>query len=398
MTHVLIVEPDMAVGMTFFRAFIVAGYDAGQVDSISSAIAALKQSKSNVVVFNSSLQGDQIRSLLQTIRSLSETQPLPVIAFARSGAAGVVQLPRLQGVTESVTLGTREAEDLLQAVERVLNVPGQPPTGPAPVQSSDSEHQESTPPAPNTSDTKDTVESDDGRVTEVGKSPDLQQAKSISQRLLSDRSRQLRHVLLTELNQCFQFFTENESSVKSEFVMSLSATLSALLSQLCQKPITASSSTCRTILQAVNSLDAVLEHPSPTPPPADPVFKTLAVDDESEILSIIQDAMKTARLRSDGADTASKALQLAEQQRYDLFILDIMMPDIDGFELCKKLRRSLGYEETPVIFVTGADRFDSRIRSASSGGTDFIGKPFLPKELAVKALVHLVPRWMQLRD
>ena len=87
-----------------------------------------------------------------------------------------------------------------------------------------------------------------------------------------------------------------------------------------------------------------------------------------------------------------EALDLSKQECYDLLVLDIMMPKINGFELCEKLRGSPGHETTPVIFATGSDRFDSRIRSANCGGNGFIVKPFLPTELAVKTLFHLMPR------
>ena len=63
---------------------------------------------------------------------------------------------------------------------------------------------------------------------------------------------------------------------------------------------------------------------------------------------------------------------------------------MNGFELCTKLRTLPGYKRTPVIFVTSLNDFDSRANSTMSGGNDFIGKPFLFIELAVKALVHVL--------
>lgn len=386
MNQVLIVEPDAAVGMAFLRAFIGAGFDAQHLSSVPRAIAALNLSRPNAVVFNSLIQNDHVRSLLQTIQSHSGDQPLPVISFTQSGAASVVQGPRFQGVTKFVTLGTNEAEDLLHEVEWILKVPKE---------SAGSEQQE-VPKSPDGSSVKNTGTSVHGNVVEAGKPLDLQQAKSISQSLLGAKNRMVRQSLLTELYQCFQSFTENTPGTYAKFIATLGETLTAFVTQLCPDPTTSSPTTFRTLLQAVNALDVLLKQPSSTQSTVDPVFNTLAVDDESEILEMVQDSLRIARLRSDGAETASKALQLAEKHRYDLIVLDIMMPDIDGFELCKKFRISRGYEQTPIIFLTGSDQFDSRIRSASSGGTDFISKPFLAKELALKALVHLAPRWSQL--
>jgi DNA-binding response OmpR family regulator len=88
---------------------------------------------------------------------------------------------------------------------------------------------------------------------------------------------------------------------------------------------------------------------------------------------------------------------LARAQRYDLFVLDVNMPGMTGFELCEKLRASSTYKETPVVFVTASDTFDSRLKFARSGGDDFIAKPFLRPELAAKALIHLLSRRLGLQ-
>ena len=71
-------------------------------------------------------------------------------------------------------------------------------------------------------------------------------------------------------------------------------------------------------------------------------------------------------------------------------LLDVAMPDMDGFELCKQLRRLPEYHKTPIIFVTAHGDFESRAQSVLSGGNDLISKPILPIELAVKAVTHLL--------
>jgi CheY-like chemotaxis protein len=83
-------------------------------------------------------------------------------------------------------------------------------------------------------------------------------------------------------------------------------------------------------------------------------------------------------------------LQLLKETRYDLVLLDIEMPGMDGFELCRKLRTLPGYQKTPVIYVTSHHDFDSRAKSILSGGNDLIAKPVFPMELAVKAMIYLL--------
>jgi DNA-binding response OmpR family regulator len=70
------------------------------------------------------------------------------------------------------------------------------------------------------------------------------------------------------------------------------------------------------------------------------------------------------------------------------------MPVLNGFELCKRLRKVPGYEKTPVIFVSSHDDVGSRAKATLSGADDLVAKPFLPQELAAKVVMHLVKRQM----
>ena len=79
-----------------------------------------------------------------------------------------------------------------------------------------------------------------------------------------------------------------------------------------------------------------------------------------------------------------------QNNRYDLVFLDVEMPGMNGFELCKKLRAMPLHAKTPVIFVTALSGFESRAKSSLSGGDDFIGKPFSYIELAVKGLIYVL--------
>ena len=69
---------------------------------------------------------------------------------------------------------------------------------------------------------------------------------------------------------------------------------------------------------------------------------------------------------------------------------NVDMPGMNGFELCTKLRTLPAHKKTPVVFVTSLKHFESRASSTMSGGNDFIAKPFLFIELAVKALVYVL--------
>jgi putative two-component system response regulator len=103
-------------------------------------------------------------------------------------------------------------------------------------------------------------------------------------------------------------------------------------------------------------------------------------------------ALRRAQLQARSTDDPLVGLQLLKETHHDLVLLDIEMPGMDGFELCRRLHDLPGYQKTPVIFVTGHSDFESRARSIVSGGDDLIAKPVFPMELAVKAVAYLLKR------
>jgi len=69
-----------------------------------------------------------------------------------------------------------------------------------------------------------------------------------------------------------------------------------------------------------------------------------------------------------------------------VIFLDVVMPGMDGFEVCSRIRDTVPNHATPVVFVTGRDDFDTRAQMGRNGGSDLMGKPFLTSEITVKAL------------
>ena len=100
--------------------------------------------------------------------------------------------------------------------------------------------------------------------------------------------------------------------------------------------------------------------------------------------------MRRAQLQSRSTEGPLVGLQWLHESRHDLGLLDIEMPGMDGFELCKKMRATSGCQQMPVILVTSHSSFESRAKGVLSGGNDLIAKPVFAMELAVKAVTHLL--------
>jgi two-component system OmpR family response regulator len=107
----------------------------------------------------------------------------------------------------------------------------------------------------------------------------------------------------------------------------------------------------------------------------------LVVDDDAHIREVMRFALeKSGHQVTEAADGAA-ALGLFQKQVFDLLVLDIVMPEMDGLELCRKIR-ALG--EVPIIFVSSRDEELDRVLGLELGGDDYLTKPFSPRELSAR--------------
>ena len=195
--------------------------------------------------------------------------------------------------------------------------------------------------------------------------------------------------LLREMYRTLHSLTGKAGLAGFKQVAQLSSALEAFLRELHEAPQNANASSLRTFAHAMDFLARLLdiegqaEHDASTTPLA------LIVDDEVFSRRSIISGLEKAGIAYVSLDNPIEALEMLQRQRFDLVFLDIDMPEMDGFTLCQKLRQLPGYARTPVVFVTGLNDFQMRARSSLAGGSDIIAKPFLPIELAVKALTHM---------
>jgi two-component system OmpR family response regulator len=112
------------------------------------------------------------------------------------------------------------------------------------------------------------------------------------------------------------------------------------------------------------------------------VPRVLVVDDEPNIRELVQVALTFHGCAVTTGATGGDALRLAGSEQPDLIVLDVMLPDIDGFEVCRRLRA--GENEVPIIFLTARDTTSESITGLTLGGDDYITKPFSVEALAAR--------------
>jgi len=109
--------------------------------------------------------------------------------------------------------------------------------------------------------------------------------------------------------------------------------------------------------------------------------KILIVDDEPDIIEFLQYNLKKEGFVVVSANDGRQAITIAEKEKPDLIILDIMMPELDGVETCRLLRSKKEFATTPIAFLTARDEDFAQITALDVGGDDYITKPIKPRVL-----------------
>ena len=125
--------------------------------------------------------------------------------------------------------------------------------------------------------------------------------------------------------------------------------------------------------------------------------KVLIVDDDPFSARLIHGCLRDAGFLSSYCCDAHEALNIVISELPDLIVLDVAMPGMDGFNLCRRVRSHPALQFTPVIFVTRKGDLEQRVKGLEVGGNDYIAKPFEPQELVARVRSHLI-RLAELRS
>jgi DNA-binding response OmpR family regulator len=116
--------------------------------------------------------------------------------------------------------------------------------------------------------------------------------------------------------------------------------------------------------------------------------KIVLIEDDPDLYSLIQYNLDKEGFTTTGSQTGKGALELCRRERPDLVILDIMLPDSDGLEICKAIRANQDLANIPVIFLTARASETDRIVGLELGANDYIVKPFFVRELIARIKIH----------
>ena len=115
----------------------------------------------------------------------------------------------------------------------------------------------------------------------------------------------------------------------------------------------------------------------------------LLVDDQPNNIKVLLSFLKKHNFKLRVADSGERALQMLERFQPSIILMDVMMPRLDGFETCRRIKRNKMLHEIPIIFMTALDNLEDKIAGFEAGGVDYITKPFHQAEVLARVKLHI---------
>ncbi len=195
--------------------------------------------------------------------------------------------------------------------------------------------------------------------------------------------------VLQEMTENAQQLTEMTATEILRPIHELAMALGALVADLHSSPANINPSTLRTVGQCIDFI-ATLIHESNLSQIKDvTTARIFAIDDDEGILETIKATMEMVNINIDTSSQSSLGLNMLSEQNYDLILLDVGLPEMNGMDICSRVRAMPHHQKTPIVFLTGEATVQNRVQSTLNGGNDMIGKPFSVLELAVKVIVWI---------
>ena len=408
---VFFVEDDALIVDIYRKKFLQEGFDVQVAQDGLAALKMLATEKPDVVVLDLMMPKLSGADVLKFIRSKPELKSVPVIILSNSymtdaaheaAVAGADKAllksrctPRLllnvigelfSGISGSVD------KSVLLAVPEIYAKPAEPVSPPshsaAPATAPQS--QASVREAPKKEEQSPPVDAKVLRSFLDNAPAAVASMRQLYDAFLNCPDPKTQPMRLEDVHRKVHFFTSLASLTGCYQIAQLSSALEALLMDLRDRPQLIGHTTRETVSHSIDFFGDLVNyartaHVEPLPP-----ANVIVIDDDILSNRLVVSALHRANFNAASANDPLKALTLLQEKKFDLILLDVSMPLMDGFEFCGRLRSLDRYKKTPIIFVTCRTDFDSREQGIRSGGNDVIAKPILPLELAVKAVTHLL--------
>jgi DNA-binding response OmpR family regulator len=367
---ILILDDDQPVSEGYREKLQAQGFKVELTAAFDATLQVFKNTAVDLAILDLCLPGINVVELIKNIRSDSGIPSTPIIAFSNPYLGTFTQAAVEAGATKSVAKVDTTPERLLEFV-RELGVNASPKVGGRGAVETLEANQEKPP-----------------SNLLINRSEIMAKLRASYQNFTRAEREDLRRTALLQMHRHLRLLAGSANVLALRKVVQLSTALEALFIELYTEPAKITASVVRTIAHSIETLASLFDRPANSQDEVIP-SKILVVDDEVIARQLICSAVGKADLEAVGLDDPLAAQRLLKQERFDLIFLDVEMPGLTGLELCVKIRAMEPNRSTPIVFVTSHSDFGSRAQSALSGGNDFIAKPFLLVEVALKAITWL---------
>ena len=369
MKRVLIIEDDPLIADTYRNEIADAGFIVDLAVTGESAIEMFKDKRPDLVLLDLMLPGINGLDVLETIRSTADIRELPVFVFTNAYLGGMVQQAWEFGANLVLTKISHTPKQVVQLIKSALEEPqltDLKANGPIALQ-----------------------ERHPGQMAWfqtklLQTAAHTRSALKQSLRLLATHP--TNHANVLELYAKAHPLASLATFAGLEPLAQMAEAFEGFLKELIDKRAPITPSVLLTIAQALETLDFLVEHHEAVALSRPSLSRIMIVDDDPFACQAVCRALNRVNLQAICVDSPELALQQLGDDHFDLIFLDIEMPEVDGFELCSILRATPAYQAIPIVFLSLYADHAHRAESMQRGGDDFISKPFLYMELAVKAL------------
>lgn len=390
MKKVLIIEDDQIVANIYRNKFNLEGFKVEVALDGEAGLATAREFVPDAILLDLMLPKLSGIELMRELRKLPEFAKTPFIVFSNTYLTNIIKEAWNAGATKCLSKSSCSPKHVVDAIRSSLSA-----TGPANTAAPSASPTAATPePAPATAaateSSDEALQGDLRRELVTGLPATIVALRAAHQSLVKATSDDARIKPLQDMYRRVHGLTGNAGLAGLPIIAQMADAFEALLKELAEKPANINASTLRTVASAIDFLNLLRERGTDPARQEIAAASILVVDDEAISRRALTHALEKARLKSVNVEHPLTAFQMLSERRFDLIFLDVDMPDMNGFELCAKLRNLPNYKQVPVVFVTSLNDFESRANSTMSGGNDFIAKPFMFIELAVKALIYVL--------
>ena len=393
MKRILIIEDDPIISRVYSSKYQSAGFDTATAADGQEGLDKLKSFRPDLGHLDLTIPKVNGADIIKYIRSQPETVSLPVVVLSNTYQNRLVKAALEAGASECVSKATSTPKMMLAVVEKYrARVVAAKAANEAPAaEAAPSTPSEAAPEAETTAATKvlrHALLHNEIAQGFLDRAP--QQLTALRERVapLFRADETSRAADLSDLYRITESFAGQAAVAGFEEVSQASCALAALLRELVEDPSGLTPSCLYTIIGASDFLAALLDR-TPAEPLAHQTPSVMVIDDDPLSRRAVCLALARLNLVTLSVDDPQVALQLLRENRFSLVFVDVEMPGMSGFEFCRDLRKLPAHAATPVAFVTAVADEAARKKAMDSGADDLIAKPFLPMELAVKALTLL---------